>query len=126
MQARYTKSKHPFQKKGLQISLAVIDLLETLPKNYVYTTLGKQLLRSATSIGANITEAQAGSSRKEFINFYHISLKSAHETLYWLNLLHLKTKHLPNPNKIITNIKHQVQEMIKLLTTSLKTLKQNK
>ena len=54
-------------------------------KEYV---LSKQLLRSGTSIGANIAEAQYGSSRKDFLNKLYIALKECAETLYWLELLH--------------------------------------
>ena len=54
-------------------------------KEYV---LSKQLLRSGTSIGANIAEAQYGSSRKDFLNKLYISLKECAETLYWLELLY--------------------------------------
>ena len=54
-------------------------------KEYV---LSKQLLRSGTSIGANIAESQYGSSRKDFLNKIYIALKECAETLYWLELLH--------------------------------------
>lgn len=50
-------------------------------------TLGRQLLRSGTSIGANVEEAQAGQSRADFISKYSIALKEARETIYWLRLL---------------------------------------
>ncbi len=65
----------------------VIRFLEELPRDYVSQTLGKQLLRSATSIGANVMEAQASPSKKDFANFYNHSLKSANESRYWLGLL---------------------------------------
>jgi four helix bundle protein len=50
-------------------------------------TLGRQLLRAGTSIGANVEEAHAGQSRADFISKYSISLKEARETIYWLRLL---------------------------------------
>ena len=53
----------------------------------IYNSLFDQLLRSATSIGANMVEGGAGSTNKDFINFMHISLKSANETKYWLCLI---------------------------------------
>lgn len=69
-------------------SLNVWRLLDTFPKeNFSLGIIAKQLLRSATSIGANIVEAQASSSKKDFINFLHHALKSANETKYWLELL---------------------------------------
>ena len=62
-----------------------IDKLNT--RDYSVHAIVKQLVRSATSIGANIAEAQAGSSRKDFTRFYYYSLKSANETKFWLGLL---------------------------------------
>ncbi len=68
-------------------SLEIIRLLENTSNDYITCTLGKQLLRSATSIGANVMEAKSSSSRKDFINYYSYSLKSANETKFWLQLL---------------------------------------
>ncbi len=53
----------------------------------LYFTLYNQLLRSGTSIGANVIEGRAGSSKKDWINYYLIALKSSNETKYWLCLL---------------------------------------
>jgi len=69
-----------------QFSLAVIRFMNDLPDKQIYRILGNQLLRAATSVGANIIEAKSSSSRRDFIKFYQISLKSANETEYWLNL----------------------------------------
>jgi four helix bundle protein len=67
--------------------LSVIDLVDGFPNRKVYWTIGDQLLRAATSIGANLTEAQGSSSKRDFKRYHEIALKSANETLYWLNLL---------------------------------------
>ena len=75
------------KERTYNYALDVIQFLESLPKNYISQTLGRQLLRSATSIGANIIEAQASSSKKDFVNFYHHSLKSANESKFWFGLL---------------------------------------
>ena len=53
----------------------------------IHYSIFDQLIRSATSIGANVVEGGAGSSKKDFINFFHIALKSANETKYWLCLI---------------------------------------
>ena len=53
----------------------------------VYRTLGRQLLRSGTSIGSNTEEAQSGQSRADFVSKYAIALKEARETIYWLRLM---------------------------------------
>ena len=67
------KTTNNLKYRSHGFSLDIIDLLELLPKSYIYQTIGKQLLRSATSIGANIVEAQAGRTRKDFANFYQIA-----------------------------------------------------
>ena len=116
------KSPNQLQKRSFQFSLKIIGFLEKLPRNYIYQTIGKQLLRSATSIGANIAEAQAGRTRKDFTNYYHIALKSANETTYWLRLLKSKLTS-KNYQKLISNLSSELTEICKMLTASLKTLK---
>lgn len=103
----------------------IIDLLELLPKNYIFETIGKQLLRSATSIGANVIEAQAGRTRKDFTNFYQIALKSANEPKYWLSILKEKNKDKNVFNKIEILLKEAI-EISNMLGASLITLKNKK
>ncbi len=76
-------------ERTFDFSLRIIKLCRVLNKKYVMENniLAKQLLRSGTSIGANVEEAQAGQSRKDFINKMAIALKEARETNYWLRLL---------------------------------------
>lgn len=81
------KFKSDLRKRCYQFSLDVIDLTDKLPNKRSAWVITDQLIRSATSIGANLIEARASSSRLEFKKFYEISLKSANETIYWLNLL---------------------------------------
>ncbi len=69
-----------FKLRSYKFTLGVMKLIETLPDRKVYWSLGDQLFRSASSIGANIIEAKSASSRRDFIKFYEISLKSANET----------------------------------------------
>ncbi|MFA5021714.1 MAG: four helix bundle protein [Patescibacteria group bacterium] len=68
-------------------SIKIIKLTEKLPPKKCYWIIADQLIRSATSIGANIAEAKGSNSKKDFTHFYQISLKSANESKYWLNLL---------------------------------------
>ena len=76
-------------KRTFDFALRIIKLCQFLNKNYVMENniLAKQLLRSGTSIGANVEEAQAGQSRSDFIHKMAIALKEARETNYWLRLL---------------------------------------
>jgi len=73
--------------RAYQFSLSIIKFASRFPEKRVYWIIGDQLLRSATSIGANLIEAKSSSSRKDFINFFTHSLKSANESKVWLTLL---------------------------------------
>jgi four helix bundle protein len=118
-------NKRNLQHRAYQFSLDIIDFLQLLPKTYVYQVIGKQLLRSATSIGANIIEAQAGKTRNEFVNFYHIALKSANETRYWLLILREKLLARSRKEKVEKLLK-EVVEIGNMLGASLLTLKSKK
>lgn len=79
----------PSRQKSLAFAKRVVDLYRYLCEQKKEYVLSKQLLRSGTSIGANLAEAQYGSSRKDFLNKVYIALKECGETLYWLELLYL-------------------------------------
>jgi four helix bundle protein len=85
-------------------------------------TLGRQVLKSGTSIGANVSEAIEGQSKKDFISKLSVSLKEASETRYWLKLL-VETDILleEEANSLLLDL----EEIIKLLNTVIKTTKQN-
>lgn len=87
MQSYNPKLKSDLKQRCYRFSLNLINLLDTLPKNRASKTISDQLIRSGTSIGANIVEATASSSRLEFKKFHEIALKSANESKYWLSLL---------------------------------------
>jgi len=83
-----TQKTRDIKKRTFEFALEIIGLcrrLDEMPG--VYRTLGKQLLRSGTSIGANVEEAQAGQSKADFMSKYAIALKEARETIYWLRLI---------------------------------------
>lgn len=101
-------------------SIATIKYLHTLPNTKIYWSVSDQLLRSATSIGANIVEAKSASSKRDFIKFYEIALKSANETKYRLGLLRDATEQRKEPiQKLLT----EVEELAKMLGSSLLTMK---
>ncbi|BAT52930.1 hypothetical protein NOS3756_18720 [Nostoc sp. NIES-3756] len=86
----------------------------------VYRTISKQLLRSGTSIGANVREAQSAQSNKDFINKLEIALKEARETQYWLEILiesELVDKHK------FQLLLQEANEIGKILVSSTKKLK---
>jgi len=81
------KSKSDLMKRCYNFSLNMIKLLDSNNMNRVYQLILDQLLRASISIGANIVEAKSASSKRDFIKFYEIALKSANETKYWLCLM---------------------------------------
>jgi len=85
------KNPRDIRNRSLQYSLRAIKLYQALQeaKDGAGWILGKQYLRAATSIGANIEEAQAGESRGDFIHKYGIAQKETRESLYWLRLMAL-------------------------------------
>jgi four helix bundle protein len=111
---------YDLKKRTYLHALEVIKFLESLPKDYISETIGRQLLRSATSIGANVIEAQAASSRKDFANFYSHSLKSANESKYWLGLLRDSNKA---PASMIDPILGETNELSNILASSILTVK---
>ncbi|MEK9195061.1 MAG: four helix bundle protein [Patescibacteria group bacterium] len=88
MQNNSQKFKTDIRVRSYQFALTVIKFIDELNKNdWSIQVIAKQLLRSATSIGANIIEAQAGSTKRDFTNFFSYALKSANETKFWIGLL---------------------------------------
>lgn len=81
------KFKNEFKKRLYVWALKLVRFIDKLPRDSVCNVMGKQLLRSGTSVLANHAEARAASSKKDFINFFTYSLKSANESKIWLELL---------------------------------------
>lgn len=79
--------KQEFKRRCFNFSLSILKLSESLRNKRINWSLVDQLVRSGTSIGANIVEGGNSTSKREFINYFQIALKSAAETLYWLSLL---------------------------------------
>lgn len=87
MQNDREKFKKEFKNRLYKFVIRLINFIDKLPKDNVSRRIGDQLLRSGTSILGNYVEAQASSSKKDFINFFTISLKSANESKLWLSIL---------------------------------------
>ena len=109
------------ERKSFLFAVRIVKLnkhLNTAKKEYV---LSKQLLRSGTSIGANISEAEQAQSRSDFISKMNIALKEAVETNYWLRLLQA-TDYLSETE--FHSIYSDCRELEKMLTAIVKTSKQ--
>jgi four helix bundle protein len=123
-----TQSQSSERKSGLRercypYSISVIKFLETLPEKHSYRILSDQLLRSATSIGANVVEAKSASSKRDFMHYYEIALKSANETTYWLSLLR---DGLDVRGPEIEALAAETNELTRILAASLLTMKNRK
>ena len=114
--------KEDFHNRTYLFALHTIKYIDGLSGGQSSHILSKQLLRSATSIGANIVEAQASASKKEYVNFFSIALKSANETKYWLGLLRdSKKANAEETNKLLAEAK----EIANIIGASVITLKAN-
>ena len=115
-----SKVKNEFRERCYNYSISVIGLIKNLPEKSVYWAVSNQLLRSATSIGANIVEAKSASSKRDYIKYYEIALKSANETKYWLGLL----RDALDADKIEVNkLLKETGELANILAASLLTMK---
>jgi len=115
------KEKNNLKYRAYIYALSIIKFLDKLNKNdFATQVLIKQLLRSATSVGANIVEAQAGCSKKDFTNFFSYALKSANESKFWLGLLRDSGKSdKEEANKLL----QESSELANILASSILTLK---
>ena len=108
------------KEKSFGFAVRVVELyrhLTDIRKEYV---MSKQLLRSGTAIGAMVREAEQAESKRDFIHKLAISLKEANETEYWLDLL-FRTGFIGET--IYLEIKQHLKELLKLLTSIIKTSK---
>ena len=105
--------------KSKNFAIRIVRLYQYLCTEKKEFVLSKQLLRSGTSIGANLAEAIYGISDKDFLSKMYISLKECAETKYWLELL-FKTDYLTEQQ--YQSINEDCTELIKLLTSSAKTM----
>jgi len=107
---------NPLLKKSIEFSLAVIEYCEILEANKKYI-LARQLLRSATSIGANSMEAQNPESKADFIHKIKIAAKEADETQYWLTLCDVAGSY-PDCKQLLAKLEELTKIIGKILATS--------
>ncbi len=110
--------------KSYQFALMVIELYKFLTDNKREYVLSKQLLRSGTSIGANVNEAQAAISKKDFIAKMSIASKEARESKYWLLLLR-DSNYIDNNKSKVEALFLEIDSIIKILTSIVKTGQNN-
>lgn len=116
-----SKFKIEIKQRTFQYALEIIKLIDQLDKRDLsIRVIAQQLSRSATSIGANVIEAQASSSKKEFTNFLNHSLKSANESKFWLALLRDSGKA---KRESADRLLSETKQLANILASSILTLK---
>lgn len=106
------------KQKSMAFARRIVRLYQYLSKDHKEYVMSKQILRSGTSIGANIAEAIYGSSRKDFVAKLQIAQKEAAETLYWLELLQ-SCDYIPN--NLSASLRDDCKELLAMLTASIKS-----
>ncbi len=117
------KFKNEFKKRLYVFVLRLVKFIDALAKSTTNEVMGKQLLRSGTSILANSVEAQSASSKKDFANFFNHALKSTNESKVWVSLLRdLKKGDVKEAEWLLK----ELEEIAKILASSLLTLRGKK
>ncbi|OMP31875.1 four helix bundle protein [Mangrovimonas sp. DI 80] len=111
---------NPIKEKSFDFAVGIVNLYQELTTEKKEFVMSRQLLKSATSIGANVREAEFAQSKADFTNKMSISLKEANETDYWLDLLHA-TNYLDS--KEFDKFKLKSQELLRLLVSIVKSSK---
>ena len=107
-------------KKSFEFAVRIINFYKKFSHENKEYVLSRQILRSGTSIGANVREAEHAQSKADFIHKLSIALKEANETEYWLDLLY-ETNYLTDEEFL--NVKNKNIEILKLLTSIINTSK---
>jgi len=115
------KTENKIQELSFNFSLTVIELYKILIRQNEYV-LSKQLLRSATSIGANVEEANAAQTKRDFIAKMSIASKEARETKYWLRLLDKSQIIKYDYTDHLNRIEHIINILTKIVKTSQESL----
>ena len=115
--------KKEFANRLITFSVNILKFSDELRKNPTLWSVSDQLVRSSTSVGANVNEAQGAGSKRDFAHFFQIALKSAKETQYWLVVVaHYESKKSIKANELLEEIK----EISRILNSSLLTMKGKK
>ena len=109
-------------ERTINYSLRLIKLYQELKRDEAGRILGKQLLRSGTSIGANLHEAQGGQSKADFISKISIAYKEARETLYWLLLIEKSSLF---QGFVLGSLIDETEQLIKIFCSIILSSKQN-
>jgi four helix bundle protein len=113
------KKENIILDRSFEFSLKIIELYKHMVKNHEYV-VSRQLLKSGTSIGANVNEAQAAQSKRDFVAKMCIASKETRETKYWISLLD-KSNLIPNCQDHILSLYSDIDDIINILSKIVKT-----
>ncbi len=113
-------TENEFKRRTKDIALRIIKVVETLPRTWSAEIIGKQLLRSGTSVGANYRAACRGKSTADILHKLAIVEEEADESLYWIELL-IESKLVPE--KKLTVLFNDINEIVAMTVASIKTLR---
>ncbi len=116
-------NEQEFKKRTKQLALRVINLVNSLPKTTAAQVIGKQIIRSATSVGANYRAACRAKSTADILHKLAIVEEEADETLYWLELL-VEAEIFPESK--LKSLMIETNEIVAMIVASIKTLKKRK
>jgi four helix bundle protein len=117
-------NENTIYKKSFEFAKRIVNLYKFLCENKKEFILSKQILRCGTSIGANVNEAIAAQSKRDFISKMAIASKEAREIKYWLELL-ISTDYISKNEKYVSSLQNDIEEIIKILTSIVKTSQEN-
>ncbi|MGA9363613.1 MAG: four helix bundle protein [Bacteroidota bacterium] len=123
MESDKEKFKKEFKRRLYNWTLRLIEFVDKLPNDNPSRRLGDQLLRSGTSIIANYIEGQSASSKKDFINYFTTSLKSANESKLWISLLKDTGRA---KNQDADQLLDELNEIANIFGSSILTLKKRR
>jgi four helix bundle protein len=118
--------KFDIRERAKKFAIRIVKLVKKFPRDISGHELGKQLIRSGTSIGANLEEADAASSRKDFLHKVSISYKEAKETRYWLEVI-LNSELFNHQSNIkeAESLHQEAEELCKILFSIINPKKKN-
>lgn len=116
------KAAEELENRLVEFTISILSLMKMIPRNIENEVFFKQIIRSASSIGANYAEAVFAHSRIEFIHCINISRKETNETIYWLKVIKkANSQHTKN----IDNLIDEATSLLKIFISSIKTAKSN-
>jgi four helix bundle protein len=110
------------RKRTFQFAVRVVSLVRSLPRTLEARELGRQLLRSGTSVGANVEEADGAESKRDFVHKMSIARKEARETCYWLRLLQVTGQEKEESEALLG----EADQLVRILTAIIRNAKKKK